>query len=172
MVEDSKKVVDEVDFLVKTSETGKYGGKKLTASQIRQYKGELKQNGVEVFFEKDLKLNSFDRIKNKAAVKKFIPFTVDGIKFETIQDFYFFMRQDGYLGAFHAETNQLFLTENPTRYLAFHEKTHVKHFLEVGSQYHNLPSWEKETYVFKEIWINKHQWTQIELSHALVMFQS
>ena len=77
------------------------------------------------------------------------------------------MRQERILGGFHAETKQLFLTKNPTEYLAFHERMHVKHFLEVGNEYLSLPSWEKETYVFQEIWKQKQLWTKEELQHAL-----
>ena len=51
--------------------------------------------------------------------------------------------------------------------MAFHEKMHVKHFLEIGKKYHTLPSWKKETYVFLEIWKQKHLYTKEELEISL-----
>ena len=44
---------------------------------------------------------------------------------------------------------------------------HVKHYLEVGEEYHTLPSWEKETYVFLEIWKQKDLYTKVELEFSL-----
>ena len=140
--------VADLDLMAKPAEIGKFGGKKLTASQIRKYKGWLKQNGVETFFEEDLILNKFGKITNKETLNKFKPFMSDGIQFDTLQDFYSYMKQEGGLGVFHAKTKQLFLTKEPTELMSFHEKMHVKHYLEIGEKYHSLPSWERETYVF------------------------
>lgn len=160
--------VAEIDLMSKPAKIGKFGGKKLTASQIRKYKGWLKQNGIETFLEEDLVRNKFGKIKNKESLNRFKPFTSDeGIQFDTLQDFYLYMNQKGGLGVFHAKTKQLFLTKEPTELLAFHEKMHVQHYLEIGEKYHILPSWEKETYVFLEIWKQKHLYTKIELEVSL-----
>ncbi|NHN25542.1 hypothetical protein FIA58_007620 [Flavobacterium jejuense] len=169
MVEESKRIADEVDLMSKPPKTNEFtGGKLMSESKIRKYKGELRQKGIEPFFEEDLLINKAGkRIQNKAILKKFKPFTESGIYFENPQDFYFFMRKKGYDGAFHAQTKQLFLTEKPTEYLAFHERAHVKHYLEIGDEYLTLASWKKETYVFNEIWKNKYLWTKDELQHAL-----
>ena len=159
--------VAEIDFMAKPAEIGRFGGKKLTASQIRKYKGWLKRNGVETFFEEDLILNKFGKITNKETLNKFKPFMSDGIQFDTLQDFYSYMKQEGGLGVFHAKTKQLFLTKEPTELMSFHEKMHVKHYLEIGEKYHTLPSWERETYVFLEIWKQKHLYTKQELEFSL-----
>ena len=65
--------VAEIDFMAKPAEIGRFGGRKLTASQIRKYKGWLKRNGVETFFEEDLILNKFGKITNKSYLSKKMP---------------------------------------------------------------------------------------------------
>lgn len=44
---------------------------------------------------------------------------------------------------------------------------HLKHFEEIGNSYLPLKAWQRETYVFEEIWKQKHLWTKEELEHAL-----
>ncbi len=169
LAQESKRVVDEIDLMAKPPRINeKTGGKLMSESKIRKYKGELRQKGIEPFFEEDLLINKAGKkIQNKATLKKFKPFSDDGILFENPRDFFHFIRKEGYAGGFHAKSKQLFLTENPTEYLAFHERAHVKHYLEIGDEYHTLATWKKETYVFNEIWKNKHSWTEKELEHAL-----
>ena len=152
LVESSKRVVDEVDFMA-SRKIGNLGGKVLTASQIRQLRGVLKQKGVHLIVEGDV----------RSITKLFKP--VDD--FKTIDDLFFAMRVKGFPRGFNAPTKQFFLSKNPTEIVSFHEMAHLKHFEEVGEAYLSLSKLDKETYVWKEILANRGKWTKAELQDAL-----
>ncbi|HEU4495925.1 MAG TPA: zincin-like metallopeptidase toxin domain-containing protein [Flavobacterium sp.] len=156
-----------LDLMAKPQRIGNLGGKVLRTSQIRKLRRQLKEKGILLILEEDIKLSKLGKIKNKEVIKAFEPVYLGGVKFDKLNDLFYTMRNEGLAGAYDARTRQFFLTENPTEYLVFHEMSHVKHFEELGEAYHKLPAWEKETYVFKEIWKQKHLHTKEELEHAL-----
>lgn len=149
----------DADLMAKPNEIGKLGGKVLNASQIRNLRGELKRRGVLLILEEDLKIKS---IKNQ--YKKIM---LNGMEFESPQDLFCYMKREGFASAFDSKTKQLILSEKSTELVAFHEKAHLQHFEELGDAYHSLKTWEKETYVFKKIWSQKHLWTKEELRISL-----
>ncbi len=160
--DDSLKELRELanaDLMAKPNEIGKLGGKVLNASQIIKLRGELKQRGVLLILEEDLKIksitNQYEKIK------------LNGMEFENAQDLFFFMKRKGFAGAFDARTKQFILSEKSTELVAFHEKAHLQHFEELGEEYHLLKPWGKETYVFEKIWSQKHLWTEEELTISL-----
>ncbi|WP_298893676.1 zincin-like metallopeptidase toxin domain-containing protein [uncultured Psychroserpens sp.] len=166
-VEDVDGLIDDLDLLAKPAKLGNFGGKVLKASQVRKLKGTLKQKGITLFLEDDLKLTKLGKVKNKQLTKLFNPVMLKTNKFDNVVDLFFAMRKNNVAGAFDAKGKQFFLSEKPTEYLVFHEMAHVKHFEELGDAYHGLKAWEKETYVFEEIWSQKRKWTNKELNHAL-----
>ncbi|WP_294311996.1 zincin-like metallopeptidase toxin domain-containing protein [uncultured Chryseobacterium sp.] len=160
--DDSLKELGELanaDLMAKPNEIGKLGGKVLNASQIRKLRGELKQRGVLLILEEDLKIKSITNQYKKTRL--------NGMEFETAHDLFYYMKREGFAGAFDAKTKQLILSEKSTELVVFHEKAHLQHFEELGEEYNILKPWEKETYVFEKIWSQKHLWTKEELSVSL-----
>lgn len=156
------KVVDEVEevaFMGKPREIGKLGGKKLKASEIRRLRGELKQRGGLLILEKDLKI--------KNIVNLYKPILLNGFKFEKASDIFFFMNRKGFAGAFDAKTMQMVLPDGATELVAFHEMAHLKHYEEIGDAYYSLKTWQRETYVWEQIWSESRKWTSEELKTSL-----
>ncbi|MGG6229635.1 zincin-like metallopeptidase toxin domain-containing protein [Tenacibaculum sp. SDUM215027] len=156
---DALNEIIEASLMARPPEIGKLGGKVLRASQIRKLRGELKKKGVLLLLEEDLKI--------KKLTNQFKPILLNGIKFEKAQDLFYFMKKEGFAGAFDAKTKQMVLGEKATELVAFHEKAHLQHFEELGEVYHPLKPWQKETYVWEQIWSRKRNWTQKELEHSL-----
>lgn len=157
-------LVEGLDFMAKRKFSQfRLKGKLINASTLRQYRGQLKKKGGHLFLEEDL--------LNKALTREFKPVMLEGFKFETLSDLFYFMRNEGFAGCFDARTRQMFLRhevgELPTQYLTFHEMMHLRHFEEIGDAYHGLKAWQKETYVFEQIWKNKGIFNEGELKHAL-----
>ena len=144
--------VAEVDFMA-SRKIGNLGGKILTASQIRQLRGTLKQKGIHLIVEGD----------KKSITKLFKP--ID--EFKNIDELFYAMRAKGFPGGFNAHTKQFYLSKNATEIVQFHELAHLKHYEELGEAYLLLSRLEKETYVWKEIFANKSKWTKPELQDAL-----
>lgn len=159
LIEESKRVVDEADLFAKPAKEGKLGGKILKEKQIRTLRGELKNHGGLLILEKDL--------LNKKIINQYKPISINGIKFENAQDLFYFMNKKGFAGAYDSKTKQMILGNEPTELVAFHEKAHLLHFEELGEAYNNLKPWQKETYVWEQIWSRKRQWTNKELQTSL-----
>lgn len=92
---------------------------------------------------------------------------LSGIKFDNLNDLFYFIRKENFAGLFDHHSKQLILTKNPTEYLMFHKMAYLKHFEKIGDAYLLLKPWQRETYVFEEIWKQRHLWTRQELEHAL-----
>lgn len=155
----SELVINEVSLMAGPREIGKLGGKVLRASQIRKLRGELKRKGILLILEEDLKI--------KSITNQFKTIRLNGLGFEKAQDLFYFMKKEGFAGAFDARTKQMVLGEKSTELVAFHEKAHLKHFEELGEAYHPLKTWQKETYVWEQIWSKKRDWTKEELELSL-----
>ncbi|MGG8496191.1 zincin-like metallopeptidase toxin domain-containing protein [Tenacibaculum sp. TC6] len=151
--------IEEASLMARPREIGKLGGKVLRASQIRKLRGDLRKKGVLLILEEDLKI--------KKITNQFKPILLNGVKFEKAQDLFYFMKVKGFAGAFDARTKQMVLGEKSTELVAFHEKAHLKHFEELGEAYHPLKTWEKETYVWEQIWSRRRDWTKEELELSL-----
>ncbi|WP_295212163.1 hypothetical protein [uncultured Chryseobacterium sp.] len=108
------------DLMAKPNEIGKLGGKVLNASQIRKLRGELKQKGVLLILEEDLKIKSITNQYKKTRLNR--------MEFETAHDLFYYMKQEGFAGAFDAKTKQLILSEKSTELVVFHEKAHLQTF--------------------------------------------
>ncbi|WP_294220560.1 hypothetical protein [uncultured Chryseobacterium sp.] len=131
--DDSLKELGELanaDLMAKPNEIGKLGGKVLNASQIRKLRGELKQRGVLLILEEDLKIKSITNQYKKTRL--------NGMEFETAHDLFYYMKREGFAGAFDAKTKQLILSEKSTELVVFHEKAHLQHFEELGEEYNIL----------------------------------
>ncbi|WBZ94053.1 zincin-like metallopeptidase toxin domain-containing protein [Chryseobacterium wangxinyae] len=164
----TEKQLQEVAKMAKPHDIDKYlGGKILKESQIRKFRGDLKKRGTALILEEDILLNKSGQITNKAVVKNFKPVILDRFKFDNIYDLYNYLRRKGYAGLFDHQNKQIILTKNPTEYLIFHEMGHLKHLEEIKDIYKTLQPWQRETYVFEEIWKQRHLWTKKELQHAL-----
>ena len=142
----------EIDWM-STRKSGNLGGKILTASQIRKLRGILKEKGIHLIVEGDL----------KSVTKLFKP--VDD--FKTIDDLFYAMNKRGFPGGFNAQTKQFYLSKNATEIVGFHEMTHLKHFEQIGESYLTLSKLEKETFVWEQILANRSKWTKAELQDAL-----
>ncbi|MGB3592022.1 MAG: zincin-like metallopeptidase toxin domain-containing protein [Nonlabens sp.] len=151
--------VEDIAFMGKPREIGKLGGKKLRASEIRKLRGELTRRGGLLILEQDL------NIKN--IINNYRPVLLGGFSFEKASDIFFFMNRKGFAGAFDAKTMQMILPEGATELVAFHEMAHLEHFEEVGETYFGLKTWEKETYVWEQIWSQRRKWTKRELEKSL-----
>jgi polyhydroxyalkanoate synthesis regulator phasin len=154
-----RKVVDELSFMAKPQETGKLGGKVLKNKQVRKLRGDLKKHGGLLILEEDL--------LNKSIINQFKPIYIGGVKFENARDLFYFMKREGFAGAYDARTKQMVLSEKSTELVAFHEKAHLQHFEELGDAYYDLETWQKETYVWNQIWSRKRYWTKKELQTSL-----
>jgi hypothetical protein len=139
--------------LMATRKIGNLGGKVLKASQIRNLRGLLSKKGIHLIVEGDA----------KNITKLFKP--IDD--FKTVDDLFYSMRIDGFVGGFNAKTRQFYLSKNATELVAFHEMTHLKHFEELGEAYLSLSKLKKETYVWNEILANRSKWTNAELQDSL-----
>lgn len=164
----TEKQLEEAAKMAKPHDIDKYlGGKILKESQIRKFRGELKNRGTILILEEDIQINDFGKVANKDVIKNFKPVILSGIKFDNLNDLFYFMRKENFAGLFDHHSKQLILTKNPTEYLMFHEMAHLKHFEKIGDAYLLLKPWQRETYVFEEIWKQRHLWTNKELEHAL-----
>lgn len=168
-----RKVLDELEELAEldlmaSRKIGNFGGKVATERQIRQLRGVLKQKGVNLILEGDL----------KSALKQFKPIVIKGEKFDNPNDLFRFMKDNDFVGGFNAETKQFILPrkfnfetkiyENPTEIVLFHEMKHLEHFEEIGEiAYKNLSKLQKETYVWNKILAERGKWTPAELEDAL-----
>ncbi|RKS26340.1 zincin-like metallopeptidase toxin 4 of polymorphic toxin system [Flavobacterium endophyticum] len=153
-------IVDDIPSLTKSEldwmasrKIGNLGGNILKASQIRKLRGILKQKGIHLIVEGDL----------KNITKLFIP--VDD--FKTIDDLFYAMQAKGFPGGFNAKTKQFFLSKKATEIVSFHEMAHLKHFEEIGESYLTISRLEKETYVWEQIFANRNKWTKAELQDSL-----
>jgi zincin-like metallopeptidase toxin 4 of polymorphic toxin system len=162
----TKKFVDDVPNLSKSEldwmasrKIGNLGGKVLTASQIRKLRGLLKEKGIILIVEGDLRSIS----------KLFKPVTIEGIHFDKFDDLLRFMKgtKPPLVGGFDAVNMQMILPKDATEIIAFHEMAHVKHFEELGETYHTLQRLQKESYVWKQILENSGRWTKAELKESL-----
>jgi hypothetical protein len=134
--------------------TGNLGGNILKESQIRKLRGLLKEKGIDLIVEGDV----------RSIKKLFKP--IDGI--DNVDDLFYFMRQNDKVGAFNPYTKQMILPKNTTEIIAFHEMQHVKHFEEIGeATYKTLSPRDKEMYVWREILANRTNWSKAELEDAL-----
>jgi hypothetical protein len=69
--------------------------------------------------------------------------------------------------AFDYEKKILLLPSGVTQYGVFHERAHVRHFLEVGPEaYKAVGKFAREMRVYEDILKNKHLFSQQELNHA------
>jgi chaperonin cofactor prefoldin len=159
LIEESRKVVDEADLFAKPAKIHKSGGKILKAKQIRKLRGELKTHGGLLILEEDLLI--------KKIINQYKPIYINGYKFEKAQDLFYFMNKKGYAGAYDAKTKQMVLGKNATELVAFHEKAHLLHFEKYGEAYHSFKTWEKETYVWEQIWSRRRYWSKKELQMSL-----
>ena len=160
--------VAEVDFMA-SHKIGNLGGKVATERQIRQLRGILKQKGVNLILEGDI----------KNALNQFKPIVINGNRFDKPNDLFRFMKDNDFVGGFNAETKQFILPrklidfekkiyENPTEIVLFHEMKHLEHFEEVGEiSYNKLDVLKKETYVWNKILAERGKWTKDELTDAL-----
>ena len=148
---------------------GNLGGKVATEKQIRQLRGVLKQKGINLILEGDI----------KNALNLYKPIVINGNKFDNPNDLFRFMKDNDFVGGFNAETRQFILPrklidfekkiyENPTEIVLFHETKHFEHFEEVGEiGYNKLNKLQKETYVWNKILLERGKWTHAELEDAL-----
>ena len=137
---------------------GNLGGNVLKASQIRKLRGILKKKGIQLIVEGDAKY----------ITKSFRPVTIGNIRFEKVDDLFYFMRNNDLVGGFNAINKQMILPTNSTEIVVFHEMAHVKHFEEVGEVAYNIASkLDKEMYVWKQILDNRGKWTEKELQSSL-----
>jgi hypothetical protein len=159
----TKKIVDDVSDLSKTEldwmasrKTGNLGGNILKASQIRKLRGLLKEKGITLIVDGDL----------RSIKKLFKPL----MGFDTVDDLFRFMssRNPPLVGGFDAVTKQFILSKNATEIIAFHELAHLKHMEEVGETiYNTLSKLDKEMFVWKQILKNRKTWTEAELLESL-----
>ena len=166
---DNLEVLGELDLMA-TRKIGNLGGKVATEKQIRQLRGVLKQKGINLILEGDI----------KNALNLYKPIVINGNKFDNPNDLFRFMKDNDFVGGFNAETKQFILPrklidfekkiyENPTEIVLFHEMKHLEHFEEVGEiAYNKLNTLQKETYVWNKILAERGKWTQAELNEALV----
>jgi hypothetical protein len=146
---------EDLDWMA-NQKTGSLGGNILKATQIRKLRGILKQKGIILIVEDDVK--SITRLFKE----------VDG--FKSADELFSFMRSEDppFVGAFNPNTKQFFLSKNCTELVAFHEQAHLKQFLELGEGvYKTYDKLQKETYVWEQILANKNRWTKAELQDAL-----
>lgn len=145
--------VKELDWMA-SRKIGNLGGNILKSTQIRKLRGILKQKGITLIVDGDLKY----------ITKLFKP--IDN--FKSFEELTLFMKNNGKVGLFHAGTKQMVLTKNCTEIVAFHELCHLKHFEEVGEiSYKGFDVVEKEMYVWKQILSNRGKWTKAELDDSL-----
>lgn len=143
---------NELDWMA-TRRLDELGGKVLTAKQIRRLRGLLKEKGITLIMEGDIR--SIKRL--------FTPV----MGFKNVDELFFFMKNNGIAGGFDAVNRQLVLPKNVSELVAFHEMSHVKHFEQLGEAYHSLSVLEKETYVWEQTLANRHRWAKAEFEDAL-----
>ncbi|WP_426476930.1 zincin-like metallopeptidase toxin domain-containing protein [Chryseobacterium sp. CBSDS_008] len=143
---------NELDWMA-TRRLDEFGGKILTAKQIRRLRGLLKEKGIILIMEDDIR--SIKRL--------FTPV----MGYSNVDDLFYFMRKNGIAGGFDAVNRQLVLPKNISELVAFHEMSHVKHFEQLGDVYHTLSTLEKETYVWGQTLANRHRWSKEEFEEAL-----
>ncbi|WP_312923832.1 zincin-like metallopeptidase toxin domain-containing protein [Empedobacter brevis] len=123
----------ELDWMA-SRKIGNLGGNILKSIQIRKLRGILKQKGIILIVDGDV----------KNIVKLFKP--IDN--FKSFEELTLFMKNNNKVGLFHAGTKQMILTKNCTEIVAFHEMCHLKHFEEVGEiAYKGFSTIKKEMYV-------------------------
>jgi hypothetical protein len=142
----------DLDWMA-SRKTGNLGGNILKASQIRKLRGILKEKGILLIVEGDV----------KSITKLFM--SVDD--FKTVDDLFYVMKVKGFPGGFNAHSRQFYLSKNATEIVSFHEIAHLKHFEEIGETYLTLSKLEKETYVWEQILGNRSKWTKAELQDSL-----
>ncbi len=154
-LDESILMLSEISLMARPREIGKLGGKVLKKSQVRRLRGELKKRNGLLILEEDLNI--------KRIINQYKGIKLNGYEFDNVQDLFYFMKKNNFAGAYDSRTNQMLLGENATELVAFHEMSHLKHFEELGEPYHLLPSWEKETYVWEQVWSRRRDWTEKEL---------
>ena len=137
--------------------TGNLGGNILKKFQIRKLRGILKEKGIDLIVEGDI----------RSVKKLFKPVIIDDFRFENVDDLFFFMKRKKFVGGFNAINKQMILPANSTEIVAFHEMAHVKHYELLGDAYHELNVLQKETYVWKEILASRGNWKKGELEDSL-----
>ncbi|WP_286494582.1 zincin-like metallopeptidase toxin domain-containing protein [Empedobacter brevis] len=143
----------ELDWMA-SRKIGNLGGNILKSIQIRKLRGILKQKGIILIVDGDV----------KNIVKLFKP--IDN--FKSFEELTLFMKNNNKVGLFHAGTKQMILTKNCTEIVAFLEMCHLKHFEEVGEiAYKGFSTIKKEMYVWKQILSNRSKWTEAELKDSL-----
>ncbi|MBB4806951.1 exonuclease VII small subunit [Chryseobacterium defluvii] len=143
---------NELDWMA-TRRLDELGGKILTAKQIRRLRGILKEKGITLIMEDDIR--SIKRL--------FKPVMGYG----NVDDLFYFMKKYNIAGGFDAVNRQLVLPRDVSELVAFHEMSHVKHFEQLEDVYHTLSTLEKETYVWEQTLANRHRWTKTEFEEAL-----
>ena len=146
---------NELDWMASRS-LGNLGGNIIKASQIRKLRGILKQKGITLIVEGDIKsiVKGYKQMGN----------------FKSFDELVSFMKLSNppKVGLFHAHTRQMILSKECTEIVAFHEMCHLKHFEEVGEiAYKGYDVLEKEMYVWKQILANRSRWTEKELKESL-----
>lgn len=144
----------DLDWM-KSKGTGQFGGRLLRAKDIRILRGILKEKGITLIVESDLK---------KAVTKLYKP--TDGC--ETFKDLIYYMTRSGRVGGFNAANRQFILSKKATELVVFHEMAHVNHFHQLGeAAYRSLTELEKEMYVWEQIFAQKGRWTKAEIDDCL-----
>ncbi|WP_296146403.1 zincin-like metallopeptidase toxin domain-containing protein [uncultured Flavobacterium sp.] len=161
----AKKFVDDVpnlsksdlDWMAQAKPTkGNLGGSILRASQIRKLRGLLKEKGIILVIDGDL----------KSIKKLFKPL----MGFDKVDDLFRFMSSQNppLVGGFDAITKQFILSKEATEIIVFHELAHLKHMEELGEiVYKSLSKLDKEMYVWKQILQNRKLWTDAEFIDSL-----
>ena len=141
-----------------TRRTSDLGGEILKVSQLRKLRTILREKGVQLIVEGD----------QKSITKLFKVVSIEGLRFDSLDDLLYFMHLKNYKGGFDAYNKQMILPKNATEIIVFHEMAHVKHFEEVGElTYLSLSTLDKEMYVWEQIFNNRRRWTEKELGEAL-----
>lgn len=67
-------------------------------------------------------------------------------------------------GSFNSYEKTMYLRSTVSELTAFHELSHLNHWKSLGDDvYRQLKPWQHETYVWDQVWKNKHRWTDQEL---------
>jgi zincin-like metallopeptidase toxin 4 of polymorphic toxin system len=145
----------DLDWMV-SRKTGNLGGAVLKASQIRKLRGLLKEKGIILIIDGDL----------RSIKQLFKPI----MGFDKVDDLFRYMssRNPPLVGGFDAITKQFILSKKATEIIAFHELAHLKHMEELGEVvYISLSELDKEMYVWKQIFETRKLWTDAEFLESL-----
>jgi hypothetical protein len=135
-----------------------YGGKLVTLEQLVKLRDMLKQKGINLILENDI----------KSIKKLFKPVEMPDVGIvDNVDDLFKIMEKYDFVGGFDAVNKQFVLRDGASELVIFHEMAHVKHFEIYGEAYHNLSRLEKETYVWNQVYENKDRWTKAELQSSL-----